>query len=407
MDDYLDSFTNRINAIKTIHDVINILNTGSFRLHKWISNDREILLSLPNSKISSKVVDLQLNDLPIEQALGLLLDPQKDVLQIKAVDKDLPVSKRGILSFISSIFDPLGMIAPAILEPKLIIQKLWRLNVDWYDELPSELKQRWEEWKKTLQDLPSMEIPRWYDIDFTNEQGPQLHVFADASNNAYGAVAYLRQEHDENVKCSFIFGKSRLAPIKQNSLTIPKLELQAATIASRIKLTILQEMREVISKIYLWTDSKTVLNYLNNENANFGVYVTHRVNEIRNNTNIEDWHYVQSKSNVADDATRCRSFSDLNSNCRWFNRPEFIHENVITEPESCDIYRTDKTNLNINAITKTNSDIILSTEAIPLINWCYYSSLSKLVRHLAWILKLKGSWISGKELQKREKIFHN
>ena len=121
MDDYLDSFTNRINAIKTIHDVINILNTGSFRLHKWISNDREILLSLPNSKISSKVVDLQLNDLPIEQALGLLLDPQKDVLQIKAVDKDLPVSKRGILSFISSIFDPLGMIAPAILEPKLII----------------------------------------------------------------------------------------------------------------------------------------------------------------------------------------------------------------------------------------------------------------------------------------------
>ena len=184
MDDYLDSFTNRINAIKTIHDVINILNTGSFRLHKWISNDREILLSLPNSKISSKVVDLQLNDLPIEQALGLLLDPQKDVLQIKAVDNDLPVSKRGILSFISSIFDPLGMITPAILEPKLIIQELWRRNVDWGDELPSELKYCWEEWKKTLQDLPSMEIPRWYDIDFTNEQGPQLHVFADASDNA-------------------------------------------------------------------------------------------------------------------------------------------------------------------------------------------------------------------------------
>ena len=79
MDDYLDSFTNRINAIKTIHDVINILNTGGFRLHKWISNDREILLSLPNSEISSKVVDLELNDLPIERALGLLWDPQKDL----------------------------------------------------------------------------------------------------------------------------------------------------------------------------------------------------------------------------------------------------------------------------------------------------------------------------------------
>ena len=105
-------------------------------------------------------------------------------MQIKAVDKNLPVLKRGILSFISSIFDPLGMIAPAILEPKLIIQKLWKLNVDWDDELLFELKQRWEEWKETLQDLPSI------DIDFTNEQRLQLHVFADVSNNAYGAVAY-------------------------------------------------------------------------------------------------------------------------------------------------------------------------------------------------------------------------
>ena len=250
-----------------------------------------------------------------------------------------------------------------------------------------------------------MEIPRWCDIDFTNEQSLQLHVFADASNNVYGAVAYLRQAHEENVKCSFIFGKSRLAPIKQNSLIIPKLELQAAVIASRIKLTILEDMREAISKIYLWTDSKTVLNYLYNENTNFGVYVTHRVNEICNNTNIEDWDYVQSKSNVANDTTRCRSFSDLNSTCRWFNGPQFIHENVITEPESCDICRTAKTNLNINAITKTSSDIILSTETKPLINWCYYYSLSKLVRHLAWILKLKRNWIQWKRGTKKSEDF--
>ena len=89
-------------------------------------------------------------------------------------------------------------------------------------------------------------------------------------------------------------------------------------------------MREAISKTYHWTDSETVLNYLYNENANFGVYVTHRVNEIHNNTNIENWHYVQSNSNVVDDATHSMSFRDLNNNCRWFNGPECIHENVIT-----------------------------------------------------------------------------
>ena len=103
------------------------MNSGGFRLHKWISNDREILLALPNGEISLKVVDLELNDLPIERALGLLWDSHKNVLQIKAVDKNLPVLKRGILSFIGSIFDPLEMIASAILEPKLIIQELCRM----------------------------------------------------------------------------------------------------------------------------------------------------------------------------------------------------------------------------------------------------------------------------------------
>ena len=82
--------------------------------------------------------------------------------------------------------------------------------------------------------------------------------------------------------------------------------------------------------------------------------------------------YSQNQ-NVADDATRCRSFSDLNSNYRWFNGPEFIHENVIIEPKPCDIYRTDKTKLNINAITEKISDIILSTETKPLLVLLFFT----------------------------------
>ena len=62
------------------------------------------------------------------------------ILQIKAVNKTLPTSKRGVLSFISSVFDPLGMLAPATLELKLIIQELWKRKLDWDQELPSDLK---------------------------------------------------------------------------------------------------------------------------------------------------------------------------------------------------------------------------------------------------------------------------
>ena len=138
------------------------MRTGRFRLHKWIANDREILKSLPVSEVSSKIVNLKLDEIPIERALSLLWNPLNDLLQIKAVNKTLPTSKRGIFSFISSIFDPLGRLAPAILEPKLMIQDLWKRKLDWDEELPPDLKHRWDDWKATLHELPSVEIPRWF-----------------------------------------------------------------------------------------------------------------------------------------------------------------------------------------------------------------------------------------------------
>ena len=72
MDDYLDSFSETDSAISTIKDVICILSTGGFRLHKWIADSQEILLSLPVSEVSSKILNLELNEISIERALGLL-----------------------------------------------------------------------------------------------------------------------------------------------------------------------------------------------------------------------------------------------------------------------------------------------------------------------------------------------
>ena len=92
----------------------------------WIAKNREILRSLPVSKFSSKIVNLELDEIPIERALGFLRNPLNDLLQIKAVNKTLPTSKRDTLNFISFIFDPLEIFAPATLEPKLIVQELWK-----------------------------------------------------------------------------------------------------------------------------------------------------------------------------------------------------------------------------------------------------------------------------------------
>ena len=153
------------------------------------SNSWEILLSLPVSEVSSKIVNLELDEIPIERALGLLWNPLNDLLQIKAVNKTLPTSKRGVLSFISSIFDPLGMLVPATLKPKLIIQELWKPKLDWDEELPPDLKHQWNDWKATLHELPSIEIPRWYGFKLPEESALELCVFTDVPSCTYGAVA--------------------------------------------------------------------------------------------------------------------------------------------------------------------------------------------------------------------------
>ena len=93
MDDYLDCFQSKEKAIETVHKVIKILSTGGFRLAKWLSNSKHILKTLPSDERSPKVVNLDLNEIPIEKALGIIWDPQEHILQIKKVNEDSKLTK--------------------------------------------------------------------------------------------------------------------------------------------------------------------------------------------------------------------------------------------------------------------------------------------------------------------------
>ena len=158
MDDYLDCFSSEERAIDTIQKVISILSNGGFRLTKWLSNNKNILKPVPPTERSPKIVNLDLENIPVVRALGIIWDPQRDMLHIKGVTKNVALTKRGLLSFISSIYDPVGLIAPVTLEPKLVIQDLWRRQIDRDVQLLDDLKLRWTKWKQTLQFLEDVEI---------------------------------------------------------------------------------------------------------------------------------------------------------------------------------------------------------------------------------------------------------
>ena len=113
------------------------------------------------SDISLKIADLDFNELPIERTLGIIWDTKSNLLKVKAVSKTSPCTKRGLLSRVSFVFALLAIENPSMLEAKLIIQKLWKRITEWDTGIPNNLKQRWDDWKNSLDDLEKIEIPRW------------------------------------------------------------------------------------------------------------------------------------------------------------------------------------------------------------------------------------------------------
>ena len=99
---------------------------GVFRFTKVISNNCSILQALPTNNVSQKLteINLSLNDILIEPALRILWNPKTDIFHVKYTFKSVLATKWGILFLLSSIFDPLQLIAPALIKPKWIIQQL-------------------------------------------------------------------------------------------------------------------------------------------------------------------------------------------------------------------------------------------------------------------------------------------
>ena len=147
--------------MNTCIEVIKTLSSGGFKLTKFISNSPKILEELLTYGFSQKhsIVDLDLQNTPIQRTLGVLWDMENDLLKVKAIQKEIPMTKRGLLSLVSSIFDPLGIITPAIIEPKHIIQLSWQRKIDWDDPLPLDLEIGWKNWLINLRKINHVSLP--------------------------------------------------------------------------------------------------------------------------------------------------------------------------------------------------------------------------------------------------------
>ena len=216
-----------------------------------------------------------------EHALGVRWCLENDSLSFRVQLQEGPLTRRSILSMISSVYDPLGLASPVLLAGRQILQQICKDKLDWDDPLPDSLKDQWKQWASDLIKLRHVSVSRCLKpLDFGQAVEFELHSFSDASLKGYGACCYLRQVNGNGqVHCALVMGKARVTPLK--AITVPRLELTAAVTAARLSGFLTQELDLADVKPFYWTDSTVVLGYLNNDTSRFHTYVANRIQTIR------------------------------------------------------------------------------------------------------------------------------
>ncbi|VDI63376.1 Hypothetical predicted protein [Mytilus galloprovincialis] len=302
VDDCLCSTDTEEGAISLIKNVTELCKEGGFNMTKWTSNSQNVVQSIPEKDCARNIEEWNCGDDSLtDRALGVYWYIKDDKLGFHINIKEKPSTRRGILSIVSSIYDPIGIVSPFVLTAKSILQGLCKKEIGWDEEIPNRELSSWNKW-------------------------------LNASDKGYGCVFYIRLVDEEgSIQCSFLLGKSRVAPLK--SMTIPRMELTAATSAVRLGNMIIREIEYSFDDIYYYTDSMSVLRYIANSKTRFHTFVANRLAVIHEATKVNQWHYVGTKENPADLASRGATIEQFNRNPQWLRGPDFLWDKDIKFPQ--------------------------------------------------------------------------
>ena len=204
VDDCLKSMPSEQDALQLVKNLTNACHLGGFHLTKWVSNSRTVLSAIPEEDRAKEVKMLDLDkELPMERALGLQWNVENDTFVFKITLKEKPLTRRGMLSVLCSVYDPLGFLVPLTLPVKNMLQELCKQKYGWDEKIPHATSQKWTEWTSSLTKLTDFSVPRCIKPkDFGEPTSFQLHHFSDSSEDGYGTVSYLRMKNSRG-KCLF------------------------------------------------------------------------------------------------------------------------------------------------------------------------------------------------------------
>ena len=382
VDDLAHSVCSKHDARKIIVGAPAVLQTGGFELTQFVVNEKELMSEIPTLHRAKEVHEFTSNSVGRTLGLKWLIQDDTFVFSIK----DPPsgqITRRVMLSFVASIFDPLGLISPWVLPGKLLLQEATRQKLDWDQLVPEEIQAKWSRWIKNLEGLSDVNFARCVKPLAFNESYCELHIFSDASLVAYGACAYLRCINTKGeITCQLLISKAHISPINKRQ-TIPRLELQAATCAAKLYNILNTEFELDLVPSYFWSDSKVVLGYITNESRRFRTFVTNRVSTIRAFTDATRWRHVSSLDNPTDSLMWISTISNSLAFKFWSKGPTWLTEHTCfwrkQQQAQHDVSDDDA------EVISTTSHATVTTDSWIQKICAYYSSFIKVIRCIGWL----------------------
>ena len=419
VDDMLKSVVSVDDGIDVIKGTKQVLAARGFNLTKFMTNDNNILREIPLDERAHETREItpELSS----KALGMMWNVSDDVFYYVSKfhdDQVTPVTKRLMLSRVSSLYDPLGLIGPVVMLGKLLFQEAVRLKLSWDAEVPPTLSDRWTNWLQTLYDIHKLRFDRCVVPDGFQEAAIELHHFCDASLSGYGACSFLRLTNcNGRIHSALLMAKSRLAPVKQ--ITVPRLELCAAVVAVKLDKVIRGELELELLPSTFWSDSQIVLSYIRNESKRFKIFEGNRVSFIRENTTSEQWQYIPGNLNPSDVASRGCTANMLPND--WYQGPLFLSDHKSAWPtftsRVSDALCEDHEHIEVKHDSIVSppvhqaavNDVIVTDSSQPhphpldeLIN--HYSSLYRLKKVLCWLVRVMHRLRDGMNESRNEPI---
>ncbi|XP_055591303.1 uncharacterized protein LOC129743346 [Uranotaenia lowii] len=339
VDDALLSVDSLETGNKTIGELIALLGSAGMNLRKISSNCVEILDFVP-PYLRDERLSQQFQGSGSVKTLGLTWQPRPDIFRFVVLqwNNSSEMNKRIILSDLAKLFDPLGLVGPVIVQAKIFLQDLWKSKLSWEEILPEESTNWWLTYRRNLEELAHLEVPRW--VAFGRDTiSVELHSFCDASEKAYGACVYLRcTSFSGEISVSLLTAKSRVAPLddlkrKRKKTTIPRLELSSALTCAHLFEKVNQSIK-ITSQHFFWTDSMIVKCWLSSPPSRWDTFVANRVSEIQHTTRSGIWNHVAGCENPADVLSRGATPEQLSSNQGWWQGPPWLQLDRNSWPKS-------------------------------------------------------------------------